>query len=221
MRRTSVKRVVAVAGLFAVMGSAQADVGVGVRYSTLGAGVELGTSFSDFFSLRLGLNKYTTSENQTIDNIQYDADVDFQSTSLLLDWNPFGGSFHVTAGYLSSDNEIRALATPSGTVAIGNTPVTVSAGDLVLNSTIKLGSGPYLGLGWGNVPASGFGFVLEAGVVQMGTPDVSLTLSGTNTALIDALYATGDVNQEIANMESDLDEYDTYPVIAVGISYGF
>jgi hypothetical protein len=220
--KNKITKVVVVAGLLAGMGSVQAEdsglgIGVGARYSTLGAGIELGKAITDNFSVRLGLNKYSTSDTQTIDNVDYDADLELQSTALLLDWHPFAGSFHLTAGYLNSGNKLTASATPDGDITIGGNTQTVSAGELILNSDIKLGSGPYLGLGWGNVPASGFGFVFEAGVVQMGTPDVELVLSGSRASDFD----TTDVNDEIANMKDDLNQFDTYPVVAIGISYGF
>ncbi|MDH5784822.1 MAG: hypothetical protein OEZ16_04340 [Chromatiales bacterium] len=218
MKRVNVASSMMVGVMMVATGNVQADVGVGVRMSSLGAGVELGKSVTDFFTVRVGLNKYSTSQSETIDNINYDTNLDLQSTSLMLDWNPFGGSFHLTAGYLNSGNEISVAATPNGLVTVGNTTVNVNPGELVLNGKIKLGSGPYLGLGWGNVPASGLGFVLEAGVVQMGTPDVSLSYID-NTGTLGLVQA--DIDQEIANMKSDLNQYDTYPVIAIGISYGF
>ena len=74
-------------------------IGVGARASTLGAGVELGKSFSDYFSVRLGLNDYSRSETQSIDNIDYSADLDLSSTSLMFDWHPFGGSFRWESTY--------------------------------------------------------------------------------------------------------------------------
>jgi hypothetical protein len=216
-------RTLVVASLFAAMGSVQAEddgmgIGVGARYSTLGAGVELGKSFSDNFGVRLGLNKYSQSDTQTIDDIKYDADLDLSSTALLLDWHPFAGSFHLTAGYVNSSNELTANADPTGTVDIGGTLYgPLSAGDVILKGKVKLGSGPYLGLGWGNVPASGFGFTVEAGIVQMGTPSVSLSATGS----VGDTIPQADIDQEIANMKNDLDQFDTYPVVAVGISYGF
>lgn len=224
--KNKMHKAVVVAGLFMVMGSVQAEdsglgIGVGARYSTLGAGIEVGKSFTSNFSARLGLNKYSMSDTQSIDNIDYNADLDLQSTALLLDWHPFAGSFHLTAGYLNSGNELTAHATPTGTVDIGGQVVVpVTAGDLVLDGNVKLGSGPYLGLGWGNVPASGFGFVFEVGVVQMGTPDVTLAVSGNDAALVSQIDQT-EINQEIANMKADLNQFETYPVIAIGISYGF
>lgn len=213
------------AGLICGMGSVQAEedglgIGVGARYSTLGAGIEIGKSLNDNFGVRLGLNKYSQSDSQTIDDVDYDADLDLSSMALLLDWHPFGGSFHLTGGYLNSSNELTASATPSGDVTIGDNTVNVTAGELVLDGSVKLGSGPYVGLGWGNVPASGFGFVFEAGVVQMGVPDVSLKVTD-NTPGQSLSIVQADIDKEIANMEDDLDQFDMYPVVALGISYGF
>jgi hypothetical protein len=227
--KSMIYKTVVMTGLLVAMGSVQAEddglgIGVGARYSTLGAGIELGKSLGDHFGVRLGLNKYSKSDSQTIDDIDYDADLELSSTALLLDWHPFAGSFHLTAGYLNSSNKLKANASPvaGSSLAIGDGSYTVaSTGDVVLNSDIKLGSGPYVGLGWGNVPAKGFGFIFEAGMVSMGTPDVSLSITGNDTATVNAINSSGDVQKEIANMEDDLDEFKTYPVIALGISYGF
>ena len=210
-----------VTALSMFMAGVQADgmgVGVAARYSTLGMGLEVGKSFTPHFGARLGLNQYSTTDNQNIDNIDYSTKVDLSSTGLMLDWYPLGGTFHLSAGYLNSNNKISASATPAGSVTIGTNTVSVNAGDLVLNSEIKLGSGLFYGLGWGNVPASGFGMTFELGVVNMGTPDVSLTFID-NTGTLGLVQA--DIDQEIANMKGDLDEFDTYPVIALGFSYGF
>ncbi len=207
----------------AAVGTVQAEdnglgIGVGARYSTLGTGIEVGKSFSDYFNIRFGINQYSQSDSMSIDNTDYSTDLDYKSTSLMLDWNPFGGSFHLTGGYLNSNNTISALATPTGTVNIGGTDYgPLAAGDVILDSSVKLGSGPYLGLGWGNVPSKGFGITIEAGVVQMGAPDVSLTV--TDNAGLGISQA--EIDQELANVKGDLDQFELYPVAAIGISYGF
>lgn len=219
MNKTMLKGVVA-AGLLVAVGSVQAedgmDVGVGARVSTLGLGVEIGTALNDKFGVRLGLNKYSMSDDQTIDDVKYDADLDLSSTALLLDWYPMGGSFHLTAGYLSNGSELTAKATPATSVQIGdNTYAPTDIGSI--NASVELGSGAYIGLGWGNLPASGFGFTIELGVVKQGTPSVKMVIDDPNGVIA----AAGDIDKEIANAEADLDQFDTYPVIAVGLSYGF
>jgi hypothetical protein len=220
MKYKAYKAVVA-AGLLAAVGTVQAEddglgIGIGVRGSTLGAGIELGKSFSDHFGVRLGLNKYSKSDSQTIDDIDYDADLDLSSTALLFDWHPFAGSFHLTAGYLNNSSELSATATPTSNVQIGDTTYTPAQIGRI-DASVELGSGAYVGLGWGNVPAKGFGFVFEAGVVQMGTPDVSMNITDPSGVIA----AAGDIDKEEANVKADLDEFDTYPVVAIGISYGF
>lgn len=191
-----------------------AEFGVGVKASTLGAGIELGFPLSESFVFRGALNKYSRDDDQTIDDIDYDAELDLKSTALFLDWHPMQGSFHLTAGYLFSNSELTATATPTGTYDIGGQPYTA---DVTLHGAIDLGSGPYVGLGWGNLPAKGFGFTFELGAVSQGTPDASLTVSGADKDLIDP----ADIAQEEQNMQDDLDEFDLYPVVSLGVSYGF
>ncbi len=202
--------------LMGVSSLASADLGIGVKASTLGAGVELGVSLSDRFVLRGALNKYSKGDNQTIDGIDYTADLDLNSTSLFLDWHPLKGTFHLTAGYLMSSNQLSASATPSQAVVIGDN--TYQPSDVGrIDAVVDLGSGPYVGLGWGNLPAKGLGFSVELGVVQMGTPDADLTIDDPNGFIA----ANNDIEKERANIENDLDQYDTYPVVSLGLSYGF
>ncbi len=202
--------------LMGVSSLASADLGIGVKASTLGAGVELGVSLSDRFVLRGALNKYSKGDNQTIDGIDYTADLDLNSTSLFLDWHPLKGTFHLTAGYLMSSNQLSASATPSQAVVIGDN--TYQPSDVGrIDALVDLGSGPYVGLGWGNLPAKGLGFSVELGVVQMGAPDADLSIDDPNGFIA----ANNDIEKERANIENDLDQFDTYPVVSVGLSYGF
>ncbi len=214
MMKNNVYKGVIAAALMAAMGGVQAEdlgVGVGVRAGLLGAGVEVAKSINENIAVRLGVNSFSQSADQDIDGTRYDAEMDFSSTALMVDWFPFAGSFHLTAGYLSSANELSGSATPAvGTDIGGYTTV----GGEKMTTTVELGSGPYFGLGWGNVPAKGFGISLEAGVVQMGTPDVSLTVTGTPVP-------QSNIDQEVDNMTKDLDGFELYPVVALGVSYGF
>ncbi len=198
-------------------GTAAAEFGIGVKGSTLGAGVELGVQLTETVNARVGLNQYTMGDDQTIDGIAYSADLDLQSTAAYLDWHPFGGGFHLTAGYVNSNNELSGTATPVGTVNIGGTDYDGSTLDFTLNALVEIGSGPYLGFGWGNVPAKGLGLTVEVGAIQSGAPDASLVATGADAGVI----SDADLRQEEANMQADLDEYELYPVIAVGLSYGF
>jgi len=213
------KLMISAAGLMlmGVSSMASAEVGVGLKVSTLGAGIEVGVPLSDRFVVRGALNQFSRSDDQNIDDIDYDATLDLQSTALFFDWHPMKGPFHLTAGYLFSNSELKGDATPTGTFTVGGTTLDGSTYPVALHTTVDLGSGPYLGLGWGNLTAKGLGFTFEVGAVQQGSPDVSLTKSGDSMDLI----TPQDIAQEERNMQDDLDKFELYPVVSLGISYGF
>ncbi len=213
------KRLMLAAAGAALMGASSmaCAIGVGVKASTLGTGVELGLPISDRFVARAAMNKYSQDDSQTIDGIDYTADLELKSTAAFLDWHPFKGTFHVTLGYVNGASQLVGSATPTGQFTVGNTTLDGSTYPVTLHTTIDLGSGPYVGLGWGNLPASGFGFTFEVGAVQQGAPEVTLTKSGDSMNLI----SQQDIDQEEQNMQNDLNEYELYPVVALGISYGF
>lgn len=215
------KTIVAGAGalLLALSGSASADGwGLGAKAGTLGASVEFTKAFSPKFNVHLGLNSYSYTHDRTESGIEYDGELDLKSTSLVLDYHPFEGGFRISAGYLFSSNELDLDAKGTGqSVTIGSTPVTIDPGDK-LKGTVDLQSGAYVGIGWGNAGQKGWGFNGDIGVVFQGSPDVSLTASQSlkNKGVTDA-----DVRQEEKRLEDDLDSFKQYPVIAVGVSYGF
>src|SRR6056297_1721923 len=74
---------------------------VGLKVSTLGAGVEVERSFSEKFGGRVGLNYFSYSYDGTEEDIDYDFDLELLSGALLLDWHPFSGSFRLTGGLFS------------------------------------------------------------------------------------------------------------------------
>jgi len=98
-------------------------VGVGVRASTLGVGLEGTTTLSKNFKLRAGLNIAKYSHNYSFgmdddnlrDAIGYDPDydvkgkLDFVNGHLLVDIHPMRyGVFHFTAGFYIGNNKIKA-----------------------------------------------------------------------------------------------------------------
>lgn len=192
------------------MGTSAHAVGVGVKAGTLGLGAELGFTLSDRFTTRLALNKYKFGADQTIDGIDYNADLDMSSTALFLDWSPFSnGSLHLTVGYVNNDSKLKASAT--GNYTFGNNPASYTT---TVDTTVKLGSGPYVGIGWGNVPAPGIGLTFELGVLKSGAPKASLSESS-------GMVPEADRAAEEKNIQDELDKYDVYPVVSAGISIGF
>lgn len=99
------------------------NIGIGVRASTLGVGVEATTAINKTFRVRSGLNAMPYNHDFTIDiddqnvrdAIGYDPEyklrgkVSFVNGHVLFDINPFGDSlFHVTAGVFLGENKLKA-----------------------------------------------------------------------------------------------------------------
>lgn len=196
---------------------AVAEMGVGVKAGTLGYGAEFTYGINDSFNARLGLNTYSFDDTDTQDDIEYDMDMDWQSTGAYLDWHPFQGSFRLTVGYILNKNEIGMKATPSGTYDIGGTTYTdAEIGNLT--GAVDFGNGLFYGLGWGNAgDGKGLGFILELGVLQQ-APDLSLAASGPIAS--DPTFQQ-DLSREQKDAQDDLDDFDQYPVISLGLSYSF
>ena len=196
------------------------NVSLGLKASTLGAGLEAETSFSDTIGGRIGINYFEYDFNGTKDDIDYDFDVTLFSVSALLDWHPFKGGFRVSGGVLYNGNEIDADARSSATYEIGNSTYSASqvgslTGEIDFNDIA-----PYAGVGWDtSFGKSGkFGLLVDAGVLYQGSPEVDFTANGpiaSNQAFLN------DLAREEEDLENEIDEYEYYPVISIGFAYRF
>ncbi len=192
----------------------------GVKISTLGGGLETEVSFSDSFGGRIGVNYLTSDYTATIDNIEYNFELNLMSASALLDWYPFKGSFRISGGVLYNDNHLDADAKTANTYEVGGTQYTnfevgSLTGKIDFNDIT-----PYFGIGW-HIPlgkGERFGFLADLGVVYQGTPQVNLSSNGS--AADDATFQN-DLKNEEEELQSKLDGYEYYPVIGIGLSYRF
>lgn len=199
----------------AAAGASAADVGIGVHGGTLGAGAGLDIGLSDNVGARIGFNRFSTGEDWTEGDLEYDADLELDSVHALLDWHPFGGVFRITGGLLANDNRIEGGANVETGDQVGNA---TAVNDGRIGAEVSFDdSAPYLGIGWSSRPADrGFSFSLDVGVMGQGSPDVALTeeenVIGVNQ---------DDLDQEAREVEDDLSGYDTYPVVQLGMLYRF
>jgi hypothetical protein len=201
-------------GLFATEAGAF-DTALTAKLGSLGIGLEGAFGLSKQFNARLGLNKYDFDRSETIDGIDYDLNLEWQSIALLADWHPFGNAFRFTAGLMNNGNEI------TGTAAAAN--IDIGDGSYVnvgLDAKLDFDStAPYLGVGWGNALATnkGWGFNVDLGIMYQGSGNVTLTPTGSGAALVDP----NDVALEEQRFEDDIKEFKYYPVFSFGVSYKF
>jgi hypothetical protein len=194
-----------------------AGIDIGLKAGTLGLGLDLSKSLGDKFAVRLNVNQYDFDHSGTESGIDYDMNLKWQNTGLMLDWHPFGGGFRVSAGYVLNSNKISMTALPTGgTYTIGgNTYDTTQISSLT--GEVTFSNGGYLGLGYGKGGLrKGFGFTFEVGVLFQDSPKINLTATGSAAAA-----AESNIQIEEAQAADSMKDFKLYPQVAVGVSYGF
>ncbi len=204
---------------FCTAGYAQSP-SLGVKVSTLGIGVEVEQSFLDSFGGRIGVNYFSFSYDGTEEDIEYEFDLNLMSVSALLDWHPFQGSFKISGGVLFNNNDIDANAKRADTFKIGDTRYTAAQVGTLKGKVDFDDVSPYLGLGWDTSfgKDNSFGLTFELGAVFQGAPQVDLSADGPIAG--NAVFQS-ELAKEEEKLQSDLDNFEIYPVIAFGFIYRF
>ncbi len=195
------------------------NISMALKASTLGVGLEAQKTFSDSFGGRIGINYFTYDYDGTKDDIDYNLDLNLLSVSALLDWHPFQGSFRISGGALYNGNDIDMDAKTATSYQIGD--ISYSSSDIGnLTGTVDFNDiAPYLGIGWDTTfgKSKKFGFLLELGAIYQGTPKVDLSISGP----IATQAFLNDLQAEEDNLKKDLENFEYYPVLAVGFNYRY
>lgn len=206
------------------------NLGLAVKASTLGYGLEADYALTEKFSLRGQVNQYDHDDTFDKDGVKYTGSLELSSFGLLLDWHPMGGGFRVTGGAYSNGNAISAVGTGEGAYTIGDQTYVVGPTDtLRATADVDLGSSvaPYVGIGWGHAPSNKGGLLLsfDIGVFFQGTPDANLAVTGTaNNGSADFTSdptLQAEVRKEEQNLQNDLSDYEAFPVLSFGIGWRF
>lgn len=194
--------------------------GASLRVSTLGLGAELSHGFGAHIAGRLGFNAYSFHRDGTYKEVAYDGHLKLSTVTALADLYPSASStFHLTAGLAINNNRLDGTGKPSGngTYTINGTTYTAAqVGTLSADARFRRLS-PYFGFGFGR-PAGGrspLQILFDVGVLLQDKP--SLSLSATGAIASPAL--AGDVAAQRARTQSDLNKFNVYPVVSVGLSY--
>lgn len=209
-------------------------IGIAVKVSTLGAGIEVATPLFRKFNLRGGFNMFRYSRLITDNGIQYSGQLRFQSAEAHLDWFPIR-RIHVSPGLLLyNGNQIAATASVPGgqTFSAGGTTYESDPSNPV-TGTGKLDFmrvAPSIMAGIGNlVPRNGkhFSFLFEAGVAYQGSAHVALDLAGnvcdTTGTLCRSISSDSTVQANIQSQAVKLqnDIYRFFPIVSLGVGFSF
>jgi hypothetical protein len=212
-------------------------VGVALKVSTLGMGVDAAFPLSERTNIRVGVNAFTFNKNFDDDGIALAAALKLRSFNAYLDWFAFGGGFHISPGVmLYNGNRVNALATvPAGeSFDLGDEELFSSAANPV-TGTATIGFqkvAPLLLIGWGNIlPRANrrWSIPFELGVVYSRAPTTSLELGGmvcdrngvNCRSLASDPGLQADMAEQELSMDSDLSPLKIIPVLSIGFSYKF
>ncbi|MDZ4198886.1 MAG: hypothetical protein U1E27_06325 [Kiritimatiellia bacterium] len=194
---------------------------LGLRAGTLGWGPEATLSLASWAHVRGGFNFLDFSSSYEYDGIDYDANVDCQNVSLLLDLHPFSGIFRITGGLLVMDHSIRGTARPLKNLEIGGLVFTPEQVGTLTADIDYPDTGWYLGFGFGNAFSgdSRFSISFEVGVILHSQPKFSLSADG---AFSDNPVFQNELKREERETDEDIIQKLKYwPVLTLGFSVRF
>lgn len=209
-------------------GSAHAGVGVDGSLGTTGFSAHVHYDVIPMVTVRAGFNYLEFElDDEEYDGVSYDTELDFTQFGLYADLHPipaFSG-FTVTAGYVFGERSIDLVSTPTEPVEVGDQVFTPDqVGSLLGNGDFGSG-GFYTGIGWDKTTRglSPIGLVVRAGVIISDSPNISLRSQGGLADNDPQLRATLDAElaREAESVNDDIDGFRFYPVLSVGIGFGF
>ena len=210
--------------------------GLGVKLSTLGAGIEAATAVTRRSNVRGGFNAFSYGTDFTKDGANYSGELRLRSAQVVYDQYLVGG-LHVSPGVLfyNGNRGIATVSVPGGqSFSLGGTTYYSSAANPVTgNGTLNLGTvSPMVLIGVGNLlPRSNRHFAVnfEAGVIFQRPPSATLSLAGTTCDATGAVCAPiasnpliqSSIQSEQTKINNDVNFFKYYPIISFGFGYKF
>jgi len=210
----------AAAIIFSAQCAHAGGLAVGVKASTLGAGVELTTNVVPLLmNLRLQVNDLNYNRSINTTQVTYNGKLKLFSVGAIADFYPFAGKFRVSGGLYYNGNKFDITGRPSAAntfVFNGVSYTGTQVGNV--NGTINFNKiAPYVGIGWGDAISSGspLGFSFEVGALYQGKARTSITTSRTVAGL------NANIAAEKKRLDNSLNNFRFYPVVALGLNWRF
>ncbi len=209
-------------------GASAMNFGLSLRAGTLGAGLDLDAAMNRSFTLRLGYSGFTLSHSLNTTDVNYHGSLKLSTLTALLDWYPFKGEFHLTAGVAGDNTRLDVTGEPvAGAYTInGHTYTTSQLGTLTGQAKFSHSAAPYLGLGWGNPvgTSSRVHFLFDIGAIYTGNPVVTLnaqcgSLAPAGSVLCGTIQS--DTALEQHSLYNKINKFQWYPIVDLGVALRF
>ena len=213
-------------------------VGMGVKISSLGLGLEAAVRVSEHTNLRAGFNVLGFSHTFTKDGIAYNGHLNFKTFEAHYDFFPWPGGFHVSPGvvvYTAVPIQANALVPGDKSFTLGGVTFysdrsspTTAQGRITFNR-----AAPTITVGWGNLisrkEGSRFSFPFEIGIAFQGSPSTTLALGGNvcTSPGVNCTSAQGnpDVQRNLVSehrkINNSVSFLKVYPIISSGFGVRF
>jgi hypothetical protein len=186
---------------------------IGAAVGTSGIGLELSLTPWERLGFRLGMGwlpvEYDIEEDDATGAISPPSPI----TRVTVDFFPFRGTFHLSAGLHRFPGGISLQAVPLEDFDIGDGEYSAAEIGSVEGKVWGRETAPYLGLGWQKRSGRVQPF-LELGAALTGSPSISVTVSGP--ARNNPAFQT-DLDREIRDAEDEISSVVAYPHISFGL----
>lgn len=193
---------------------------VGGSIGTLGLGAESSIFLNNHLNFRVAGSLLDFSYDDTIDDIDFDLDMDFTTVRFMLDFYPSDrADFRISAGLVYADNSIGISGTPSEPEEIGDNFYSPAEIGTISGSLTFDEWSPYFGIGFGNPvrPDTAFSVSMDFGVIFT-SYETEISADGTKSG--DPIFQA-DLNDLKDDIDDDLDNFQFYPVLSFTVSYHF
>ena len=213
------------------------SVAVGLTLGTGGIGIQLATPINTKINLRAGASFFSYNTSFIVDTIPINGTLYLNNIHTSIDYFPRARSFHISPGVTFYDNT-RYSATifvPGNQIINFNDQNYTSDPSDPIRGTAFIQFGrtvaPRLTAGFGNVirhHTRGFSYPVEFGFEYIKTPTALFNLTGSScSAPGDCSTINSDpetqqnINEQQAEINSDLKPFRIFPIVTFGISYKF
>jgi hypothetical protein len=211
------------------------DFGIGAKAGISGVGLDLSVGLSKNINARLSVSNIDIKgEDDSVSvgdagneaDLNYDIDFDYGANALFIDWHVLGGGFRISAGMFKNNGAADGNAALQGAIVIDGQSLAPTDFNGDISTEVSLGESyqPYIGVGWGRGAGGdgGFSFSLDVGVALLDTSvdfDAAVNAAGPNG------LSQAELDSRLRSLEKDaeaeLDNYELWPVLALGVNYAF